>query len=497
MKNYARKLLSLIVVLMMMMSCAMAGMNDYIAFLQANAPVLEAGKIDFSLTNELELITGQITTDALSDDTIDYMVKSLHWLYALYNQSESSVRDWCVPVLELDNFVVYMADVSYILKKTNSEPDTWLIADSAVENYEEAVVMHYSADAQKVLMASRMRPSGKPTRGIAEDAAGETGYGFRIVEENGQNKLALGYATLKKNGANYTVPSDTFVSASPVYTESGLLVGVSDGGTNVYSCASMLEAYCADTGDGESENEPAEEPTAAPTAAPTAVPTEVPDTEPSAPPAAEPEDEEDDDPKATGMDDDDKTKLIVGAVVVILAAAYFWKKRRNNGNKNNDNNPTPPGSPKNNVQSSVPRYEPQGDPTTPLNDNAAASLNSGISKTVLVSEPEKKRIVVGIRCVGGTMNGAVIRIEREVRIGRDPKRCGIVYPEKERGISGLHCAVAPTADGALTLTDLGSSYGTTANGRKLSANVPCILRAGDQFALADGNNRYEVFTEEI
>lgn len=482
MKKHARELLSLFVALMLVTSGAMAGMDNYVAFMKENAPVSEVGGIDFLPTDALEYMADQATTNAMTDDTITYMLESIHWLDAFYYQAEGYARKWCVPVEARESSASYIARVGNLFDEMGGYPDDWMISDAAFENYEEVTPLYYSAETQTVVIESRLRPSVEP-RGYVEDAAGQTGYGFRFVEENGESRLALGVAALERNGGHYTVPSGAFADGSPVYTESGLLVGVSDGGTNVYSIAGISDEISARNGDVQEE--------------PTEVSAEVSADEPSAAPVAAPVDEEDDASKAGGMDDDDKIKLIVGAVVVVLAAAFFWRKRKSSSNKDNGNNPTPPGRPKFNAKPFTPNYGPQGDVTAALNDNAAAPQNGGIGKTVLVSEPAKKRVVAGIRCVGGTMNGAVIRIEREVRIGRDPKRCSIVYPEKERGISGLHCAVAPTADGVLTLTDLGSSYGTTVNGRKLSANVPCVLHAGDRFALADGNNCFEVFTEEI
>ena len=511
MKYNMKKLLSLILALLMLVPGAMAETNDYAAFLMENAPAMEDEALTFNLQAEPFVTNEMATANEITKDTVTYMLESVHWFCALYEETESIVKEWCVPVLETESLVVYMAQVSSMVQQMDESPDIWAVADGSMENSAVAKILYASADTQTVLFTSEMRPA-VAYKGFTIDAAGQIGYGFCYEDD----ELALGQAELQANGAHYTVPSGTFEVGSPVYTEDGMLVGVSDGGKNVYSFSGVFEEYRADL---EGEDEPAEEPTEKPTEKPTEAPAAEPVEEPADEPADEPEDEpadepdpteepaeepaeepedEDDEPKAAGKtDDDNKKMLIIGGIAVVVVAAFIWKKRKNGGKKN-DNTPNPPSRPKYNETPSTPKYEPKqgGDVTAPLND-ATTPMDSGVGKTVLVSEPPKQRIVVGIRCVAGTMNGAKYRLEREARIGRDPKRCSIIFPENERGISGLHCAVEPTADGGLKLTDLGSSFGTTANGRKLPVNAPCILRAGDRFDLADGYNRFEVFTEEI
>lgn len=83
----------------------------------------------------------------------------------------------------------------------------------------------------------------------------------------------------------------------------------------------------------------------------------------------------------------------------------------------------------------------------------------------------------------GTFAGRRFAINGQVRIGRDPSANDLVYPDGSPGISGRHCVVT-LAGGQVTLTDLGSSYGTfLAGGRKLTPNQPVTLRIGDRFYL--------------
>src|SRR5262245_28113613 len=63
-------------------------------------------------------------------------------------------------------------------------------------------------------------------------------------------------------------------------------------------------------------------------------------------------------------------------------------------------------------------------------------------------------------------------------IGRSPGN-DIVLPDAEKRVSSKHARVDRTS-GSLHLTDLGSTNGTTVNGRKIEANSPVELKNGDK-----------------
>lgn len=93
------------------------------------------------------------------------------------------------------------------------------------------------------------------------------------------------------------------------------------------------------------------------------------------------------------------------------------------------------------------------------------------------------------QCVKGAFSGKRFSINGTVRIGRDPARNDLVYPENTQGISGVHCILI-LKNGVLTLQDLGSTYGTFVNGgQRLAANQPIVLKIGDRFTL--GSEREE------
>lgn len=105
---------------------------------------------------------------------------------------------------------------------------------------------------------------------------------------------------------------------------------------------------------------------------------------------------------------------------------------------------------------------------------------------------EKPQPRVALACIGGALQGMTFPISSRVVIGRDPKHCSIIYPKDAKGISGVHCAAEPTADGRIILIDLGSTYGTMAGGQQLTAGKGVTLHPGDAFTLGGKENVFEV-----
>lgn len=105
---------------------------------------------------------------------------------------------------------------------------------------------------------------------------------------------------------------------------------------------------------------------------------------------------------------------------------------------------------------------------------------------------EKPQPHVALACIGGALQGMTFPISSRVVIGRDPKHCSIIYPKDAHGISSVHCAAEPTADGQIILIDLGSTYGTMAGGQQLTAGKGVTLHPGDAFTLGGKENVFEV-----
>lgn len=95
-------------------------------------------------------------------------------------------------------------------------------------------------------------------------------------------------------------------------------------------------------------------------------------------------------------------------------------------------------------------------------------------------------------CTQGVFAGNTFEIRKNINIGRDPKRCQIVFPDSTQGISALHCEVQMNGDHVL-LVDRGSSYGTyVSGGIKLTPNEPHILQRGETFYLASHKNEFKL-----
>lgn len=187
--------------------------------------------------------------------------------------------------------------------------------------------------------------------------------------------------------------------------------------------------------------EAAEHPTAAPTAAPTESP------------AAE-------SPTQTVL------YVIIGVLAAAVVVLVLTRGKKSGGKNQQQETPTQ-------------RYQPENPPAVPDEP----------TKQLTVDEPQPR---VALDCIGGALQGMTFPISSRVVFGRDPKRCSIIYPKDAKGISGVHCAAEPTADGQIILTDLGSTYGTMAGGQQLTAGKGVTLRPGDTFTLGGSENRFTV-----
>ena len=80
--------------------------------------------------------------------------------------------------------------------------------------------------------------------------------------------------------------------------------------------------------------------------------------------------------------------------------------------------------------------------------------------------------------------------EGSLIIGRDTS-CGIRLPTNTRGVSRQHCRLT-LENGVVSLTDIGSSYGTFVNQQRLKANSPVTLHRGTSFYLGEPANTFTI-----
>jgi S1-C subfamily serine protease len=106
--------------------------------------------------------------------------------------------------------------------------------------------------------------------------------------------------------------------------------------------------------------------------------------------------------------------------------------------------------------------------------------------------PAVSNASVHLICNGGHFAGTTFPVNGSLSIGRDPKRCQVVFPSDTKGISSLHCEVSVQPSG-VWLTDKSSTYGTfLSGGRKLNAGESVQIRSGDSFYLADPKNEFKI-----
>ena len=93
--------------------------------------------------------------------------------------------------------------------------------------------------------------------------------------------------------------------------------------------------------------------------------------------------------------------------------------------------------------------------------------------------------------VSGYFTSKEFKISDMVTVGRDPKRTKITFPDKTKGVSAVHMEIR-NVSGRIEIVDVGSTYGTFLNGRKLDKMVPYIASKGDSFYLGDKDNKFQV-----
>lgn len=206
---------------------------------------------------------------------------------------------------------------------------------------------------------------------------------------------------------------------------------------------------------GASTDAPNNPPTNVPTAVPTEVPTNVPTAAPTAAPTESP---------AAESQTQTVLYVIIGVLAAAVVALVLTRSRKKDGKNQQE-------------EAETQRFQQQEEKDAP---------------TQQLPVEEKPQPRVALACIGGALQGMTFPISSRVVIGRDPKHCSIIYPKDAHGISGVHCAAEPTADGQIILIDLGSTYGTMAGGQQLTAGKGVTLHPGDTFTLGGSENVFVV-----
>ena len=97
-------------------------------------------------------------------------------------------------------------------------------------------------------------------------------------------------------------------------------------------------------------------------------------------------------------------------------------------------------------------------------------------------------------CIQGTcgvFSGRYFPVKGELTIGRDSKRCQLIYPGGTKGVSKIHCVIR-FRDGKLTVTDCGSTYGTVVNRQRILPHTPTSLLVGDHIFLGSAQEGFQI-----
>lgn len=184
---------------------------------------------------------------------------------------------------------------------------------------------------------------------------------------------------------------------------------------------------------------------------------------------------------------DTQHQLMLALALCLLAAASafaFMLMRRKSSTP-----PAPPRAPADPITVIVPdarpRVEPQVQPGPPLQPRPATAETPHTAVELSLSRCPQE----GQSLILPLPNGA-----NSLTVGRDPRVCQFVFPNDCTDVSGVHCSFTWNAQMAkLFVEDLRSTNSTFVNGRKLIANTPEQLKAGDTVDLgAQGKNRFSV-----
>lgn len=90
-----------------------------------------------------------------------------------------------------------------------------------------------------------------------------------------------------------------------------------------------------------------------------------------------------------------------------------------------------------------------------------------------------------LECVYGIFAGRTMPIRQETCLGTDPSKCSIAFPRGTPGVSRMHLRFWPEEDRIMAM-DMGSTYGTWLEGKKMIPGLAYCLMPGQQICLGDG-----------
>ena len=252
--------------------------------------------------------------------------------------------------------------------------------------------------------------------------------------------------------------TETFVLPAPLIDDQGRMVGLYSNDGKIVGFGMDVNMFYANSSSAGSSTSASEEETARSTEETSS---------PGRPDPAEPE-----------SDDSISIGLILGCVAAVIVVVILIAGLA--GGKKKDPIVISSGSPEPKPEP-VPRQDPAPSPapvTDPVRPGPA---------------PQPAAITVEIVATAGIMQGRTYTIGAEgISIGRDVS-CGIRFPKETNGVSRNHCRISWNSQGALTIMDCGSSYGTYLSGYgKLPERHPVAVKSGDTFCVGSEKNAFKI-----
>lgn len=91
--------------------------------------------------------------------------------------------------------------------------------------------------------------------------------------------------------------------------------------------------------------------------------------------------------------------------------------------------------------------------------------------------------------ISGEFAHRVFPLKGEVRIGRDPARCQIVFSPDTKMVSRLHCVVMFDGNRVL-VRDENSRMGTAIDGKKIPSGAPVLMHRGQRLMIGSAENAF-------
>ena len=121
-------------------------------------------------------------------------------------------------------------------------------------------------------------------------------------------------------------------------------------------------------------------------------------------------------------------------------------------------------------------------PSIPIYPNHQMGNGQTPNHTIQPLSPSGEQVLQGLQ---GVYAGARLPISRELLLGVDHTKCHVTYPPGTPGISRVHLRIWPD-NGRILVMDLGSTYGSWLDGKKMTPGLVYPMQLGSTLYLGGG-----------